>query len=97
MKIDKYFVKWKHFEEPIDTPENGIEEYTECIIYESTGIDSKKLIAAATVKKHRDDAPNRELARKYSLDKVLKIFTEDKALRTKFWETFRDLKADPKW
>lgn len=63
-----------------------VPEATTCIFRDTTGA----IVRLETVMKHKDDAPNRRLARKYALRKLLK-FTDSVEERKAIWEQFLSL------
>jgi hypothetical protein len=83
MKVEDITIYWKHL--------NG-GNTTQCFAERENVI-----VASSEVTKHHLDTPNRKVAMKASLEKLLQHALFGYEFRKKAWETFRTMPKVPRW
>lgn len=65
---------------------------TSCTIFDIT---TKQVAYEASIRKHPNDKPDKEKARKFSLEKVLQNLPKQE--RNSYWEAYRTSKKGNRW
>lgn len=86
-QVDDYQVEFYHCHDPKYDKKNSLLGvalfWTECTIYRGN-----ETFVSGVARCHPNDSYNRNIGRKVSLAKALKILTKDRELRKRFWDAY---------